>query len=1322
MPTTNFDIHTINNQVVDLSRFESNPENAALIARFGKPEIRTVLQVVNDRNAYRVAVVFNGTKKRDGTDKEVGLLAELRLYANNGKTSLKFKGVKDRLQRVKATIEQEIAQLVGVLEGAIPAGIDPVDTSNERFQILFEQLDVLMLFEKWIKEVDTAEEAKVLAKSSTIATATASQEVDSVNSNSEHTETKEILALALALASQVENILSNNPKDISKKLVDWKKLQLAPAQAIEQALVDLHSELLILEAGGVTEKRLITTSLQPMITRLEQLIKNVHEQLIQNEAQKILDEHAGEIAKLNSLVADVNSLPSELSADKETIHDELNAVITTLKSTFDNTTDSAVRQILYDQALSTAINASEQLSLKRAKLLMSPLIKRFDDANAFVARGTNNYISLVKELGEVETVYATILSTIRANPMLNVKTVDEELVAVEHQFESVKKNLEIKIDVVAVAEFQGSALVAELSRIVTLVETINEDDLLQKGQAPKVGGKNLGHSELVRMEGEIKNIETDLTAAKLWGETDFQQSPQAEKLRQELTGQVSRAKIKLKDLIAGVNVWEKPQAATRAVADFFEGGYLPFPQEWKNGEWRTENPELLAKAIWKYVYEKIIMAATKEDLPFMQLTILEERFRAEGQAPKIKELLDSFAALDIQLQHIPKKDGSPRKQAHFAELAEKLGIDFSELEQIYRLGYGVNRTEQNPTAMVEFLTTTGNQMLGVDLERTYSLGKGYFDEPCPAEILSDRIPPADRILWAQQAYFAMNDPSIVEWGYIASAGKAERDVLMKNIGVKNNLSIFPSAATDASKIKFGRDAVRILIGSSEPPEWIKHPLIRGVNESWHGFALRRKEHIAKIISDKLAAIISACNARAEGVPTDYEKYLTLEDQNARRVGYFPEQVSMNLGEYALEPCRAEATKVKSGSTTKRFTIGEHTIDAAQIEPNAGPASIFFASRWFYSGPYRRKLTSESKAEGSPGPRVTISDFHELLQTMYDYYQFTPPGENVGATLKELILTSNKATEMAMMPYEMILSSTSRPGEGNDTPWSQMVKLAPNHYNRIVNPDSAIAINWQGIRQAIPGLEGQFSFNPGAIRDKLMAILREITYMMQRDMGLKLKTWDTDVEHQQFLDWEKVYLQQVAANQSPSKPALCPVEIWNSVIEVNCLRKPSHLYEVFDIQNPEGPGVVRYYSKMRSVVNMPVDESMMSKFEKAVLKPANGRMNDHWSAAKKLFFGKLIIGSMVSSGVDRISFKDSGVILEVLAYDSWIRANFNWASRLMRALRGVKAPTYEGLGLFTEAEAKALMEDAGVSRGFYASWQDYVEALQAWEGASGGGRR
>lgn len=1320
---------------VEPSQQLSGTRFAELAKRFPEADVRTVREILRDESAIRVRTLFNGRQRADGSMLEVGVFALMSDIEKTGKIPRTYEGVIRRLHFAQATTEREVGEAEISVEESAKTNLQDSDPelATQRELLLhnkLEELAVLLLFEKWLIDLQVEVESKATTPAAAGARAPEPQAQatqptppekpdEKMDANLE--ETKRSLQAAEILANDIEQILSVSPNSTDSAKVVWNNAQLILTEALTQAMLKLKTEQSILEAGGMDEKRYLETYLKPMLVRLARLHERVNEQLKQIEVQKIIDSIPTELSQLRTLVTAINSLPAELSSDHEPLHMELSTLISSIKTIFDEVPDESVRQILIERVLKDAIDTFEKLSLKRAKFLIKPLVKQLDDTEAILAgKASGSYESLVKAVDDIEKERNIVFSTVKSSPLLKVRPVEIELETVGNRINTVIAKLTSKIDETATAELLASPLVAEMRKLLQTVEELSEEDILKKGQPKSATGKNLGRAELDQIQTEIERTAAGLVASKMWGETDFKQSPQAEKIRRDLVERSEQAKKKLKKLIADANNWERPQSATKAVTEFFEGGYLPFPQEWRNGEWRTENPELLAKAIWKYVYEKIIMASTKEDLPFMQLTILEGRIRGEQQAPKISELLDSFAALDTQLTDIPRKDGKPRGTKDFVGLAEKLGIDFSELEHIYRLGRGVNSTETDPDGMVSFLTNTDNQMRGVDMKRTYGLGRGYCDQLSSSEVLSDEILPADRILWAQQAYFAMNDPEIATWGYIAAEGKTDHDVIMKNVGIKNPLSIFPAAATDASVIKFRRDAVRILIGSSKPPEWISRPITRNAKESLHDFAIRRKKEIARIVKEKIDENIRQSQQKADGIPTEYEKYLSKEDQNARVVGYFAEQVSMNLGEYALEPCRAEGTKLKT-KNKKKFTINGHTIEADQIEPSAGPASIFIAARWFFSGAYRRKLMSENKAEGSPGPRKTLSDFNELLQTMYDYYQYVPQDEREGVTLKELILLAQKSSDMGELPYETILSSKTRPTD-SDSPWAQMVKLAPNHYGRIVDPEKHVAISWQSIRQAVAGLEGQFTFNPGVVSNKLMAILREVTYMMQRDMGLKLHTWNTKQDHDSFRLWEKEYLRQVEAGEEIKKPPSCNDEVWDQVLELNALRKPSHQYEIFDIQNPEGSGIVRYASKMRSAVNMPVDETMMNQFERVVLRPVNGHSNDHWAAAKKLFFGKILIGSMVSSGVERISYKDSVVILEVLSHDAWVRGHFNVFSRFMRALRGVQTPTYEGLGLFTELEAKTLLAEAGVSQGLWAKWQDYVEAVSQFETASGGGRK
>lgn len=1195
----------------------------------------------------------------------------------------------------------------------------------------------------------------------TSATAAAPSEQPKLSEEEEHllelkNQSETLLALTQDLEAQLQN-LQFDPR-VALPAVSPPA---SYAEHLESLLAVAKNNATVL--ATVSEMKAVTLlqkRLKPTIEQAEKVLDKAHARILELKTNEFIASQANFTQQVTQHTTALQAIPITPAVSPQPLLTACDQFLATLESNaraFD--TSGAVWDRLVTYNLNGLIQERAITEEKHVQFELRDLVSKIDSiidvqGQPQPAVSTWTYAQACQEKVDLETEENTARPILQSN-LVNYPVAQDYIDRVSHRLPIAKTVLTDRIDDAGVSEYTARPEITSLNTRIANIVSINiDEDLLIQGATPKVGGRNITLRNLTNtsqpfgMKEQLAQAESVAQNSGLLDQGVFvySLSQKAKSERDKTITNLANSKRKINEAINITKGWRELDLAAKPIQSFYEGGYLEFPSSWREGEWRREDPEVLAKALWLFVLHKVIFPETTADKVFMNMDILSKQVMLGGDSFSTISLFESFASLDIQLSSVPLSSGRARRGGEFKALSDKLAIDCSEISKIYARGNGVYTTELNPDAMLSFYANKDNRMDATNLDRIFHIGDGYGQRiVAGCEIFEDKHSVADRLQWSLQAYFAMNDPTEEPLVYIPAEEQTGHDAVFAWYKIQNPLSIYPTANRPASEILLKRYVVRQLVGSDDPPPWVSNPLQRRVNtpgqmdETVHEFAIRQKKYIAECVDNLLRDLSSRYESSGASKVQEVEKYMSPTEQRAhdRNWGYVPEQLSINIGEYALEPCKAEGGKLKSGQTREIKKNGVLT-QIPVVDVGAGPASIFVATRWGMVGPYRSKLTKETQAEGTPGPRITLWSFGEFLPTMFDYYHTIPQGEHQGGSLKELLLISNNASQAARLPFGRALSNAERAGSEEDLPWFEAVRLAKLHYDRAVTPTKAIPINWQQIRSFSAGSEAtSMTFNPGVATNTLAPIAREITYLMQRDyghsfaketmtsagVGTEVCEWSSKQDHDDFIRLEADYVAQfkngVKAPLRPSWAQNTPRwdKLWRQVCDFNYLKKPDARFEVWDILKPGSSDgkIVRIASRFRSVVHIPIDEKQMNSFERAVcLTMPDGSFNDHWSVVKKLFFGNLMIGSIKAGGSEQITMKDIDVILQLMSEDYWRFKNLNAVAKAFRRFRGVPEPVYEGLGILTEHEVLEMLRVAGVSRDFIRTMQDVVETLPKFQ--------
>ena len=755
----------------------------------------------------------------------------------------------------------------------------------------------------------------------------------------------------------------------------------------------------------------------------------------------------------------------------------------------------------------------------------------------------------------------------------------------------------------------------------------------------------------------------------------------------------------------------RPVSAETAI-DFLSGGYIPgAPKEWKeNNGWRKETPSKLASGIWAYVETVLLGDAARETEAFMKVDLLNTEV-GMGHQQTLHLMLKSFMALS---ETFP----SPKRKEIYL-LGDKLIKDVTQVQHTLNRGHGVSELEKNPSGLIDFYSNVGNQMTRIDFARTARLGEEYQNKEGLRTV-------SERLLWAQQAMAAMNEPTFRGTAWLSTSENAKNAEIARNVRERNPLTIFPLATAIADDFFVKRDVVRLIAGSDTPPKWVTESLDRYPGESLSEFATRKRLYMSECLQEMLygrnaaGRLLTANNAAPDSLWGKYQasggnqvekrNYLDAVQKKTVVTGHLAEQLAMNLAEYSLEPCKAEGQRMIPG--TKTITIDGQEITLPILDALAGPTAIFVMSRFFYNQSYRRKLTKKGSAEGSPGPRETLDNFYSVSDTQNDRYWYIPDGETEGVTLKEAIILAEDREAFRDIPWSTAVTEAER-----NSAWVEEVRLSLNHWDRMTRPDG-IGVVWHNIVKAEPGSSGSLlTFDSSITISKIFPFVREVTYMMQRDKGVKLHTWPNEEEWQDFVTVEAHYLAEIDdGNANPAQPievegVRVTDKLWKLVIELS--RHPTSQHILSDIWEPEDDTrtkVTRYASLMGEVVRTPKLKGMRNSFEQAVM---NNESNSQWDVWKKLFIGNTIIGSIASGDPSAMDYKDTRAIKQLLSREVWERESQNAIAKFARKwFAGTqKELVYQGIGIFSANEVTKLLELAGAPSGLIAVAKSSIADLQ-----------
>lgn len=188
--------------------------------------------------------------------------------------------------------------------------------------------------------------------------------------------------------------------------------------------------------------------------------------------------------------------------------------------------------------------------------------------------------------------------------------------------------------------------------------------------------------------------------------------------------------------------------------------------------------------------------------------------------------------------------------------------------------------------------------------------------------------------------------------------------------------------------------------------------------------------------------------------------------------------------------------------------------------------------------------------------------------------------------------------------------------------------------------------------------------------------------------------------------EKDFLDYIKANQSPSL-AYLPF--------TGKKQKDTHGRAGSDA---EAEGYARYMSTFQDFVRLPnflPNGVKQNEFERVLLKgleEGEDGADDEYLFRKKAFIGQVLINDMSVAALTGISYDDVEAIVEFLSKEKWSFLHENILSKTADFIAQVSHREYNGLGIFTEKEAMAILRTAGVNTGILARYQAGVERISA----------
>lgn len=765
--------------------------------------------------------------------------------------------------------------------------------------------------------------------------------------------------------------------------------------------------------------------------------------------------------------------------------------------------------------------------------------------------------------------------------------------------------------------------------------------------------------------------------------------------------------------------------AVFAATEFFSGGLGGHEiHEFEDGLWVQYPPEKLAMGLWHELLHIMDVAANGDKL-WIGMHPLDHEM-GFGESITFAQVIESFGNLGLLFPN------DPAKGERFKEIAGNMLVHIARIHNTYYWGNSVHEREKGP-GVIEFYTNLPNQkdtnFTGQDLARIARIGETYMHE-------EGRPTWGDRFHATWQAYMFLHEPTPVNIAVLSSSPD-EKPVFAKSVRIKNELTTFPNIASQDAENRSTYDNIikrKILIKIANMVEvgeqlpWVRDPEwgVRRPGETLSDVANRNheigKKHIKLMLYgtenptkkdgvlrgvpgsfyERMLSQLRAVRSGKDISTLPANERLTPADEKLIKDldGFFVEQMTQHLMYFFLVPTKAEGLKL----TGNNRTIDGRTYK--EIDGRSGPTAEFFIGRWLsHAQMYRNKLRGEGSSDGSFGPPISINEFYIFMQTLLDYATLIPEGEEVGTTLRDAVLLASTGDDFKRIPWESYVVA-----KDGKLMWSEQLTLGALNAQRVYTPNNTIGISWHNVVRHEAGSDGSVvAFNP-EVAEKIQKISRDAYYVCERDFGYRAYTWDSEGQYNAFRIYEREYLRQKAAGGPIVKPADVTQDTWDLVIKLNKVPTPRHqIVDGVEVGNPDSGKVVRYLSLMYDILKIPENPRDMNDFEKEVLLTGT---NDRVLAFKKLYVGKIIIGSMSVTDTSAMDFDDVDAVAQMLCKEHWKSRRPPLLQKVKSLLRGSpEVEEYQGVGYFTYEETKALLRVAGVPTGLLPRMQAVINKVQ-----------
>ncbi|MDQ3008672.1 MAG: hypothetical protein M3Q81_03675, partial [bacterium] len=724
-------------------------------------------------------------------------------------------------------------------------------------------------------------------------------------------------------------------------------------------------------------------------------------------------------------------------------------------------------------------------------------------------------------------------------------------------------------------------------------------------------------------------------------------------------------------------------------AKYFEG-YLTLHghPEWRDGGWVNASARELGLAIWKEAHH-IIEDSPKGTSPYIKdLHLFSHNLVAirNPDKPSVDDLLNHFAALANLFKDNTTPIYDEQKASEIIALSVRLKIDFATLQTLTKAGYEVHSLVNGGPDLGKYLKK--NAANADDLAAVFGdMGRGYEEDGASPERL------AQKNVKAFNVAVAMNEPIFHEIGILSSTLPSEnpnvepvfwRGVKERNAQLTYFPEEFPNAEFNKSKIA-RRRLVQMLSGQDGPLPW-EQPQFRTYKErlaAARNYLLWKMYGSPNVTQDQVITIMETGemgvhysenkahpdslygrfkraleNGAKEGSTKTFDEHqprndrpadawLTHEEHEAIEKGFVSELIAYNMFVWGLEQAKASGTKmVRDNTLALHYEDFPNGNSYPIIDFSSGPLGDALIDRYVNAAPYRGKSSFETGQEGSVGPKRTIDFVYSTLDPMYDSMAVIPKNRAegfYGTTLKQRLFMSDNGDLPSNVFSDYIVIGTE-----DVSNWGKSAELGIELYTTLIE---GLGIDWSKIVARQLGSEVTVTFDTNALK-KIGDLSRKVYYILTRDFGKPMNTWNTDEEYIAYRAVEDIFYQTWDATQIPNQvqvdygggrtETLTVTPKMRADVEKNNLfLSPDHIrYDGRKTKDEQGnvssTGMTRYQTTVHNAYRLPMGlppEAELTDFEKTVCrkrKQDEGKpAPDSYLALKKLIIGTILMGDMAS---------------------------------------------------------------------------------------------